>query len=179
MTTAIDRAEEKRHLERLTGYRDMLRAYVWTVEIDDDGMHIVAQRGGEAVRIATIHRAATPDEVDVLCRALDTLRFCLGLIERALAFTAGLRKERERAENKAKADNLGFSAKGLCEQVDFRRFLEGLDDLGPVPNAQAADTRLKSLLAIQSKGEINRDERARAAFLDLRRRFYKWRRGEG
>lgn len=173
-----DLAAEKRMLGRLIGFSADLAGYAWTMESDDAGTHIVAHRGGEVERIATVHRAARPEELEVLCRALETLRFTLGLLDRAktriralIAATASAAKPAEK--------NFGFMAKSLCEQQHFWRFLETREPLGRIESARAADTRLKGFLAIQSKAELNRDERARAAFLAIRNDYYLWRRDEG
>ena len=178
--TVMDLDAEKRMLGRLIGYHDDLAGYVWSMEGDDGGTHIIAYReDGEVERIATIHKAARAEEIEVLCRALETLRFTLGMIGRAKTRIRELVASSGGAEKPADARNFAFIAKSLCEQHRFWRFLEHREPLGRIDSERAADTRLKGLLAIQSKADLNRDEKARAAFLSLRADFYRWKKGEG
>ena len=179
--TAMDLDAEKRLLGRLIGFHDDLAGYVWSLESDDAGTHIIAIReDGEVVRIATIHKAARAEEIEVLCRALETLRFTLGMISRAKAKIRELLASIGGAEARPnQRQNFGFIAKTLCGQVLFWRFLEQRDPSGRIDSAEVADTRLKGLLAIQSKSALNRDGKARAAFLSLRADYYRWKKGEG
>jgi hypothetical protein len=80
---------------------------------------------------------------------------------------------RERSRPKDYAAQAAF----LCQNMAFQRFLESKGAGGTIADAQAADTRMKGLLAITSKRDINTDERARRAFLSLRADFETWKRG--
>lgn len=178
--TAPDLDAERRMLNRLIGFADDLVDYHWTIEGDGTETHILAHRNGEVERIATIHRAARAEEMEVLCRGLETLRFTLGLIGRAKERIRALVAAAGPTDKPQAAQNLGFSAKSLCEQQLFWRFLESRSQgLGRLDSERAADTRLKGLLAISSKGELNRDGKASAAFLALKNDYYRWKRGEG
>lgn len=179
--TAVDLDTEKRMLGRLIGFHDDLAGYAWSMESDDGGTHIVAYRDdGEVERIATIHAAARAEEMEVLCRALETLRFTLAMIGRAKAKIREMSAASPDAESRPKQQtNYGFMAKSLCEQRLFWRYLEHREPLGRIDNERAANTRLKGLLAIQSKADLNSDEKARAAFLSLRADYYRWKRGDG
>lgn len=179
--TAMDLEAERRMLGRLIGYHDDLNGYVWSMESDDGGTHIIAYReDGEVERIATIHKAARAEEIEVLCRALETLRFTLGMINRAKAKIREMISAGADAESRPQREtNYGFMAKSLCEKRLFWRFLEYREPLGRIESERAADTRLKGLLAIQSKADLNRDEKARAAFLSLRADYYRWKKGDG
>ncbi|SMD18200.1 hypothetical protein [Rhizobium sp. RU36D] len=175
--SAPDREQERRRLRQLRQYREALAGFTWEVEADSSGTHLMAWRkSGDLDRVATIHPCASPDEIEVLCRALETLGFALDLIDRAAARIRELAPKPQPAE-KPKRDNLGFTAKSLCEQPLFRRFLETRGD-GSVPDADAADARLKELLKIKSKGEIDRDPAVKAAFQQLRNDFWLWKRGD-
>ncbi|PZR66969.1 MAG: hypothetical protein DI537_50390, partial [Stutzerimonas stutzeri] len=65
-----------------------------------------------------------------------------------------------------------------CGQPLFRRFLETRGPGSPVPDERAADTRLKFLLSIESKGEIDKRPEVKAAFLQLKNDYYLWKRGD-
>jgi hypothetical protein len=180
-----DRTTEKRHLARLKALRDILEGYSWMVEPEGDQTHIViVRKGGEADCIATIHRGATSEEKDLLCGSADALRFLLTLIDRATARIMAIQgpaRPAEQVEPPARQKNqnsAAFSAKSLCDQVMFRRFLEGKGAGGPVADARAADTRLKFLLNIQSKSQLNDPGAAREAFYGLRAEYYLWKKGD-
>ena len=177
---------EKRQLTRLRGLRDALEGYSWMVQPENGDVHIiVVRRGGEADHIATIHRAASTDERNLICGSADALRFTLTLIDRAtariLAMTgkagapdAGVPKQAA----KTGKNDAAFRAKSLCDQVLFQRFLEGKGAGGPVADARAADTRLKFLLNIKSKSQLNEAGPAREAFYQLSTEFYLWKKGD-
>ncbi|KKX28243.1 hypothetical protein [Rhizobium sp. LC145] len=177
--TVLDRDQEKRVLEKLRGILDRTQGDQWMVEAAPGEMHLVARRAtGESTRILTLHAAdALVDEIDLVCGALDHLRMFIGFFDRAAAKVRQLGAEVERQTARKREANLGFQAKKLCENAAFRRFLELKGPGGPVHDAQAADTRLKGLLAISSKSELNVDERAGTAFRALRADFYAWERG--
>ncbi|HEX5934227.1 MAG TPA: hypothetical protein VFY63_08675 [Pseudorhizobium sp.] len=182
---AVNRDVEKRQLSRLKGIRDGIEGYSLEIEADCDGTYLLAVRkGGEAERIVTIHPAASPDEVDLICGAGDTLRFLLTLLDRATARILAIQgptvpPTRDEPPAQRKTENsAALSAKSLCEQVMFRRFLEGKGAGGHLGDARAADTRLKFLLNIQSKRQLNEPGAAREAFFALRAEYYLWKKGD-
>lgn len=62
----------------------------------------------------------------------------------------------------------------MCGRSDFRRYLSerhGLD----VADDERVKTRVRSILKIKSRGELNDDPQAAARWKDLRARFHAWR----
>lgn len=182
---AIDRSQEKRQLNRLKGVRDGIEGYAWEIEADCHGTYLLAVRkGGEAERIVTIHPAASPDEVDLFCGAADNLRFLLTLLDRATARILAIQGPTappdvgEAPAPRKTQNSAALSAKSLCEQVMFRRFLETKGAGGHLGDARAADTRLKFLLNIKSKRQLNEPGPAREAFFALRTEYYLWKKGD-
>lgn len=179
MTPLTDREKEKQKLDKLRGIADRLNGDVWSMDGGRDGIHVFTTRAtGEEVRILTIHNEALPDEQELIGFALDHLFFFLGFVGRASRVVRELRAELDRFVGAKRAENFGFQAKSLCEKASFWRFLEaqGLD--GAINSRQAAETRLKGMLAISSKSELNSDEAARKRFLALRANYYRWQRGD-
>ncbi|KKX24327.1 hypothetical protein [Rhizobium sp. LC145] len=186
--TTNNREAELRQLTRLKRVRDGIEGYAWEIEVDRNSTHLVAvRRGREAERIITIHPAASPDEIDLFCSAADSLRFLLTLIERATAriiAMQGSSAPREQKPNGAPPparkgkNSAALSAKSLCEQVMFRRFLETKGPGGMLGDERAADTRLKFLLNIQSKRQLNEPGPAREAFYAMRAEYYLWKKGD-
>lgn len=66
------------------------------------------------------------------------------------------------------------SADLLCAEPLFHRFLEMRDKTRAIYNQDHADTVLKSLIGISSKTQLNTDERAQSAFIELRTDFGVW-----
>ncbi|UIK04889.1 hypothetical protein [Neorhizobium galegae] len=177
-TTPADREKEKLKLIKLRDIAARVAGDVWDMEADQDGIHVISRRAtGEQVKILTIHHEALPDEQDLVAGALDHLFFFLGFVGRAVQRVRELQAELDRLIGRKRAENYGFIAKSLCEKTSFWRFLEtrGID--GVITSRIAAETRMKGLLNISSKAELNSDEAARKRFFHLRADYYTWQRG--
>lgn len=178
MTTTPAPSAEKLWLDRLRADLARVEGDTWTIEADREGMRIHAVRtSGETELIATIWPAALPAEQELIANALDGFRRASDMLARAASKVRALQGDAAGKAEQAKRANIGFQAKALCERADFRRFLETQGVGGPVRDERAADTRLKSLLAISSKAELNSDDGARRRFEALRANFELWRRG--
>ncbi|TCR01083.1 hypothetical protein [Neorhizobium sp. JUb45] len=178
MSEPIDREKEKRKLDKLRQIADRMAGDAWSIWSDEDGMHVVTVRAtGEEVRILTLHPEATCDEQDLVAGALDHLFLFLGFFGRAAERVRELREQVANLAGRKKAENFGFMAKSLCEKIPFWRFLEGKAGGSAIASERAADTRMKFLLNIESKGQLNDDLEARARFLKLRADYYAWKKG--
>lgn len=169
---------EKAKLARLADIADRLAGDVWHVDADGDKIRLISRRStGEEALLLTLHSDALQDEVDLITGAVDHLFLFLGLRSRAVETVRSLRAEIERMKRKATEKDFAAQASMLLSDRSFQRFLETRGIGGSVRDKTAADTRLKSLIAIRSKREINTDERARKAFLQLRGDYELWKRG--
>ena len=172
------REAERQKLLRLRGIAAQLEGDVWTLEASDGRTRIISKRStGERELLCTIHADVLPHEYELISGIFDLLPFFLGLQDRA----AGKVRELLAAlDGKAKAERRGdFAALAamLCQKASFHRFLEIKGAGGPITSAQAADTRLKGLLAIDSKKRLNADTEAQARFKVLRGDYDLWMRG--
>ncbi|MFB2562446.1 hypothetical protein [Rhizobium sp. IMFF44] len=173
-----NRDREKAKVDRLRDIADRLAGDVWHVDADGDRVRLVTRRStGEDALLLTLHGDALQDEVDLITGALDHLFLFLGLRSRAVETVQSLRAEIERMRRKTAEKDYAAQASMLLSDRGFQRFLESRGAGGQVRDKTAADTRLKSLLAIRSKREINTDDRARQAFLQLRGDYDLWKRG--
>lgn len=173
VTPHVDRDRERKLLEKARFLRDGISGDRWEIVPDGHDLHIMVERENrETVRICTIHGDAFPDERDLIAGAPGLVFGLLAMVERAAARLRELAADAAKAEKKAKADNFGFQAKSLCEKRGFWRFLEANTPGGAITSALAAETRLKSTLAISSKGDLNSDPEKREAFRQLRARYY-------
>lgn len=172
------RARELKAVDRLRYLSARIEGDVWAFEPRGNNIAVIARRStGEEALICTLHADALPDERDLICGAAENLAFLLGLIGRASDAVRNLKKQVEAQQAAAVRKKYAAQAAMLLSDRTFQRFLEIKGAGGPVRDKAQADTRLKSILAISSKKEIDNDPRAQAAFLHFRKDFEAWKRG--
>lgn len=170
---------EKEMVEQLRNIADRLAGDRWVIEEDDGGKHLIAMRStGDAVILATFHPDALRWEIELVGRALDLVRIFISVGDRAGKKIAALKQQLGIQAEKERKGDYTTQASILISDRLFWRFLETKGVGGPVRDATAADTRLKSLLAIKSKKELNKDARAKSAWLSLWHAFENWK-GQG
>lgn len=176
--TPSEKDQERAAIARYGGIADRLAGDVWGIEADGGPLRLTSRRSsGEVVTLCTIGFDCLAHEQDLICSGFEILLMLLDFKRRAAATIHELQGRLDQRERRAKASDYAAQAAMLLDNPTFRRFLEGKGAGGPVRDKQAADTRLKSVLAIRSKSEINNDDRARRAFLSLRADFDAWKRG--
>ncbi|OLP44140.1 hypothetical protein [Rhizobium oryziradicis] len=176
------RAREKAHIGRLRGAAARMADDAWLLEASRDGMRLIVQRGmGEQTHVATIHRAATDDERDVLCGGLDNLRLFFALFDRAATAVRDLQQQVSQLEahvaelSKPKGDYAAQAAM-LCQNSEFWRFMTGKSGM-PVHDKGSADKALKKQIDISSKTQLSADDSKLADFRSLVGEFEAWKRG--
>jgi hypothetical protein len=175
-----ERQRQRDILKNLWDIRVQLEADVWEIETTGDFTALVARRSsGEEVEICRFSRRALPDEIRLIAGGVRNLCMSLDLIQRAAARVRQLEGQMQQLQQQLvdKPKDYAANAAILCQGELFHRFLEIKSDGEIIADRQAADARMKDLLAIKSKTEINKDERAREAFLSLRAEFNAWKRG--
>lgn len=180
MTGLVDpaRARELKAVDRLRYLSARIDGDVWAFEPRGNNIAVIARRStGDEALICTLHADALPDERDLICGAAENLAFLLGLIGRASDAVRNLKKQLEAQQAAAVRKKYAAQAAILLSDRTFQRFLEIKGAGGPVRDKAQADTRLKSILAISSKKEIDNDPRAQTAFLHFRKDFEAWKRG--
>jgi hypothetical protein len=65
----------------------------------------------------------------------------------------------------------------LCGKQDFRRYLMQCHDLADAADDERVNTRVRHILNIRSRAELNTDHRAAARWKRLRRDYYAWKDG--
>lgn len=172
------RRRERDILNRLWDIWVHIESDVWEIDARGDHTRLVTTRStGEEVEICRFSRQALSDEIRLIAGLIPHMTLLLDLVERATARIRAQDVELARLRERSRPKDYAAQAAMLCQNTGFQRFLEGKGAGGTVADAQAADTRMKGLLAITSKKDINTDERARRAFLSLRTDFETWKRG--
>ena len=173
------REREKIRVSRLSDIAAFCQGDKWSIDTGGEGTRIVARRAtGENAVLCTIHSEALPEDIELISGALENVVLFLELRRRAIvALRQGRPPVRER--NGLREGDFAANAAMLCSEKLFHRFLERRDGSRAIHNKDHADTVLKKLLGISSKSQINTEERAQTAFLDLRADFGAWKRGRG
>ncbi|MFK0338729.1 hypothetical protein ACIQT7_15785 [Agrobacterium deltaense] len=178
-----NRQREKARVARLADIADRCRGDRWEFDADGDQTHIISRRStGERVILGTLYAEALPDEVELLTGALEDTVLFLTLRQRAIiALKSGYSPRPERQPtSRLREGDFAANAAMLCADTLFHRFLEQRQHPAQsrtIHNKEHADTVLKSLIGITSKTQLNREERAQAAFIDLRSDFELWKGG--
>lgn len=181
--TSPAQAAREREKKKVALLEDILRRCNgdrWSFDIDGKQMHILSSRGsGESVVLCTIHPDALQDERDLISGALENIVLLLELRRRAIiAVKNGLTSTSPRGGNARQLRDGDFAANAamLCAEPLFHRFLERRDSNGrhAIHNQEHADKALKRVIGITSKTQLNREERAQTAFIDLRSDFEAW-----
>ncbi|KQS90315.1 hypothetical protein [Rhizobium sp. Leaf386] len=169
-------SEREREKARLARFRDLsgrLTGDAWGLEVEGGVTRVISKRStGEAVCLCTIHADALAHEYELICSAADAVAFFLILQDRAADAVRALRADLQRFEKKNTP--IASLAAMLCQERPFQRFLEEKGAGGPVRDKQAADTRLKSLLSISSKTELNDKGPAQERYFRLMADFRAW-----
>lgn len=181
MTTPAQaaREREKARVSRLTGIAELCRGDRWSIDTDGADTRIVVRRTtGEHAVLCTMHADALPEDIELISGALENVVLFLELRRRAvIALRQG--RTREPMPSRLRAGDFAANAAMLCAEPLFHRFLERRDSSRAIHNKDHADTVLKKLLGISSKTQLNNEERAQVAFLDLRADFDVWKQGRG
>lgn len=178
-----NRQREKARVARLEDIVARCKGDRWQFDTDGDQTHLISRRStGERVILGTIYADALPYEVELLTGAQENTILFLRLRERAkIAFRSGQAPAPDRQPaSRLREGDFAANAAILCAEPLFHRFLERRQhpaEARAIHNKDHADTVLKTLIGITSKTQLNREERAQAAFIDLRSDFEAWKRG--
>ncbi|MCD4511520.1 hypothetical protein LQT97_09745 [Brucella pseudogrignonensis] len=133
---------------------------------------------GELNKIATFHPGATPDEIDMVVGGPRMAAFMLKLVDRAIAAVrqAAPRQNASRQSRQHKPRNFAAEAAMKCDEADFKAFLEEQHGLERPLTTDRAAQRLRSILNIKSRNELNENSAAADRWRNLRAAFETWKR---
>lgn len=168
----MDRAAETRHLAILRRRWGLLDDTSLLLGADDQGELLDAKgRDGSLVTVLRFTGQVTPEERDCVAHALDDVRFLLMLLDRAIK---ALRPPRAAQEQRATAKDHTTEAAMLCESPAFKRFLMEEHGLESPATKDRTAQKLRSLLSITTRKDLNNDDGARERWLALRAKFNIW-----
>lgn len=145
----------------------------WTRAADDKGGLIEARGAyGEVVVLARFD-AAGADEQAFAADAPDMVAFLLRLLDAAFA---AIRARNGRTAPAHRQKNYAAECALKCTEFGFQRFLEACHGLEPPATPERAAQKVRSILGVQSRAELNDGGRATAAWRDLRAAYEKHKR---
>ncbi|RWO90906.1 hypothetical protein [Mesorhizobium sp.] len=160
----------------------------WTRVQGPDGafVEVRGEMPGEVFVLARFDAAATVDEINFVCNAPDTIHFLLRLLDAAffeIRALRGLPEPRRPAEQRGEPmarDVKNFAAECAmkCQDAAFKVFLHEQHGLEKPLTAERVAQKVRSLLGVQSRKELNNGGQASEAWIALRGAFDAWRKAE-
>jgi hypothetical protein len=198
MTSA---AETRARLDEIRERLAAVRADRWSHEFEHDGERMIVTRavfdrdgrkaGDEApVALLTFGEDATYQEKEFIREARDDLSFVLDLLTDAGRTIREMRGRMDRvmpADDGARVKDLAAEAAMKCTEAAFQRFLaDRCPDAAVDPELYAdqsdsdlAAIRLRRVLEMESRRQLNTDPDAAQRWRDLRADYQAWGRGDG
>lgn len=163
---------------RLSSIRDQLAAIEpaqWVLASAGDRLFIEAAGPmGELTEIATFHADASSEEMQFAAGAPGNVRFLLDLVDRAIAAARGNRQPIPEPGQRRK--DYAAEAAMKCGEPAFKKFLMERHGLESPANDERTAQKLRSMLGVTSRAELNHDAMAAARWKALRGDFDSWRR---
>ncbi|MER9901624.1 hypothetical protein [Mesorhizobium sp. M0130] len=157
---------------------------VWTRVHGADGAFVESHGDMGEMFVLARFDGATVDEIDFVCNAPETVAFLLRLFDAAcfqIRQLRGLpepRRQNEPAGEPMARDVKNFAAECAMKCKDdaaFKLFLHEVHGLEKPLTDERVAQKVRSLLGVQSRKELNNGGRASEAWLALRGTFDAWR----
>lgn len=178
MTAVPSLERDKAAFVRLADIAERLEGDRWSMIADGGVVQVTSLRAdGREVALCTFTAEAQADEIDLISGALDDLFCFVRLRARAKQEFRDLRRQLGEGGSALREGDFAANAAMLCAERPFQRFLEERGEGGPVRDKEAADVRLKALLGITSKKQLNDEADAQARWVGLRDQYQLWMRG--
>lgn len=164
--------DEKQHLRLIRNRLAALENPEWFLSSDGHGQLVEAKGAdGELFEIARLHRGASPDEIDFLVNAPTAVCFLLSIIDRAFAVI------RQGQNSPVAGQKKDFAAEAAmkCGEPAFMAYLEKRHGLERPLTLEKAVQKLRTILSISSRKELNNDTAAADRWRNLRADFDAWR----
>lgn len=164
---------EAMELHRIRNKLVGLSGQKWYRSADDRGQFVEARTSaGELNEIARFHPGALPEEIDFVVGAPEMVAFLLRLVDRAIAKA---RRDAPRQQSHSKRRDFAAEAAMKCDDAAFKVFLEVKHGLERPLTADRTAQKLRTILGITSRSELNKDDAAADRWRSLRASFEAWR----
>lgn len=148
-----------------------LGAAEWSLAANGDTAFVEAKgRHGELFEIARFHRGASSEEIEFMVNAPAMVGLLLRLVDRAIAAA----RPSPQAPSRHPKD---FAAEAAmkCEEPAFKAYLEQHHGLERPLTSQRVVEKLRSVLRVSTRKELNDDAAAADRWRNLRADFETWR----
>ena len=191
-------------LAEIRGSLEAIEPGVWTRAADGEGEFVEA-RGemGELLPVARFHPGATREEMEFVVGAPAAVRFLIGLVDRARARmreidagASGVVRQAHHEGHRGRSAGSGAGSTGSshgelveprtkdfaaeasmnCKKPAFKLFLHERHGLEKPLTTERAAQKLRSLLGVASRRELNAGGDALARWRQVRADFREWRR---
>ncbi|RUM97903.1 hypothetical protein EET67_09810 [Pseudaminobacter arsenicus] len=168
---------------RLARIRDQLAAIApgrWTQVHDGDGCCFLEARTrtGDTLPIVRFDPAASQDEITFVADAPETVRFLLGLVDRAITAVRGREPHHQPARGLPATARKNYAAEAamLCSEPAFMAFLHERHGLEKPLTEEKVAQRLRGLLGVTSRRDLNDNDDAAERWRVIRGDFDTWKR---
>lgn len=166
---------ESAHLARI---RDQIAAIApgqWSLVYDGDQRYIDA-RGpmGELTPILRFDPGASDDEISIITDLPVHLPFLLGLVDRAIERLRPAARQDDRQPGEPK--DFAAECAMKCAEPAFKAFMEEQHGLERPLTDERVAQKVRGLLGVTSRAELNNGEQAAQRWKALRGEFDAWRR---
>lgn len=163
--------------KRLDAIRNRLElaSKSWGINADDEGTHLLAGDSGDEV-IAIVPTSANLDDRELVLRAPEDLRWMAERYGKLAERLRAAERELERLQpSQGEPKNYATECAMKCQEPAFRVFLEERHGLTKPLNDERVATRVRSILNIGSRADLNTDRAAAARWRDLVKSYDAWR----
>ena len=169
---------EADELRRIRSKLAALGGVRWFRSVDGQGEFVEAKTDlGELNEIARFHAGALPEEIDFVVGAPEMVSFLLRLVDRAIRLARSNAPRQQHRQGLPRREvNFAAEAAMKCGNAAFIAFLEDRHGLEQPLTSDRAAQRLRSILNIKSRKELNEDGAAAERWRDLRAAFEAWKR---
>jgi hypothetical protein len=160
---------------KLRAIRDALASISpadWTRAADDKGALIEARGAYGELMVLARFDAATVDEQAFAADAPDMVAFLLRLLDAAFR---EIRAQKGSSEPPRREKDYAAECAMKCGEFGFQQFLQACHGLEPPLTNDRAAQKVRSILGVQSRAELNDGGRAVAAWRELRAAYERHR----
>lgn len=154
--------------------------------VQDGPDALVMARGdfGEPTTLLRFEHASLA-EIEFVADAVETVRFLLGLVDRAIERMRALPADPPASESARQPDgepepsaakNFAAECAMLCVRPVFKAFLEDKHGLERPLTDDRVTAKVRAMLGVPSRADLNIDEKAAARWRALRGEFQAWKR---
>ncbi|MEN5277327.1 hypothetical protein ABE527_10280 [Brucella sp. TWI432] len=166
-------------LRRIRSKIASLEGAQWFRSADERGEFVEAKtRNGELNEIARFHPGTLQEEIDFVVSAPEMVSFLLRLVDRAIKSARNNQEPQQQQTRRQHKREKDFAAEAAmkCDDAVFRAFLEERHGLERPLTPDRAAQRLRSILNIKTRKELNESSAAAERWQDFRAAFEVWKR---